>query len=207
MKGIIGKKIGMTQIFDLKGNLVPITVIRAGPCYVVQVKNAKRDGYDAVQLGFEKIPERKVNKPLKGIFRAARLEPLRVLQEFLIEDGDKYDVGGELKVDIFKAGDKVKVTGTSKGKGFAGVVKRYGFKGGPKTHGQSDRWRAPGSIGGSSFPARVFKGTRMPGRMGNQKVTVKNVEVIGVDEGTHLLYVSGAVPGARNSYVSIRKQS
>ncbi len=205
MNGIIGKKIGMTQIFDLKGNLVPITVVRAGPCYVVQVKNAKRDGYDAVQLGFEKIPERKVNKPLNGIFRAARLDPLRVLQEFPIEDGDKYDVGGELKVDIFKAGDKVKVTGTSKGKGFAGVVKRHGFKGGPKTHGQSDRWRAPGSVGGSSFPARVFKGTRMPGRMGNQKVTVKNVEVIGVDEGTNLLFLSGAVPGARNSYVSIRK--
>ncbi len=205
MNGIIGKKIGMTQIFDLKGNLVPITVIRAGPCYVVQVKNAKRDGYDAVQLGFEKIPERKVNKPLNGIFRAARLDPLRVLQEFPIEDGDKYDVGGELKVDIFKAGDKVKVTGTSKGKGFAGVVKRHGFKGGPKTHGQSDRWRAPGSVGGSSFPARVFKGTRMPGRMGNQKVTVKNLEVIGVDEGTNLLFLSGAVPGARNSYVSIRK--
>lgn len=205
MQGIIGKKIGMTRIFSEEGLAIPVTVIQAGPCVVVQVKTQEKEGYDAVQIGFGEKRKKLLSLPLLGHFEKAKVEPKRVLREVRTEQVDKYKVGQEFKVDIFSAGEKVKVTGTSKGLGFQGGVRRHGFHGGPKTHGQSDRLRSPGSIGSSSYPSRVFKGQKMPGRMGGEKVTTKNLEVVQVDVERNLLLIKGAVPGKINSYLTVRK--
>ncbi len=207
MIGIIGRKLGMTRIFGERGRAIPVTVIEAGPCYVTQVKTEESDGYNAVQLGFDETKEKRVTKPILGHLKKAGVKPLRVLREFRnFQLEDELQLGQEIRVDIFKEGDKVSVTGYTKGRGFAGVVKRHGFGGGPKTHGQSDRWRAPGSIGQSSFPSRVLKGLRMAGRMGNTRVTVRNLEVVKVDPENNLLVVKGAVPGSIKGIVTIRKQ-
>ena len=205
MEGIIGKKIGMTRIFNQEGHSIPVTVIEAGPCPVVQVKSKEKDGYTAGQLGFGKRRKNLFNLPLSGHFAKAKVEPKRLLKEIRIKEGEKLVVGEEVKVDIFSVGDKVCVTGVSKGLGFQGGVRRHKFHGGPKTHGQSDRLRAPGSIGGSSYPSRVFKGQRMAGRMGGDKVTVKNLVVAGLDVEKNFLLVKGALPGKRNSYLIIKK--
>jgi large subunit ribosomal protein L3 len=208
VSGFLGKKIGMTSIFDDNGQMIPCTIIEAGPCYVTQVKTKDRDGYDAVQLGFDEIKERLVNKPMKGHFKKVGVKPLRLLLEFRNFNGAQYELGQELRVDAFQQGDVVDVTGRSKGRGFQGVVKRHHFGGvGMTTHGQSDRVRAPGSIGASSYPSRVMKGRRMAGRMGGDRVTVKNLMVLKVIAESNILIVKGSVPGAINSYVEIVKQS
>jgi len=203
MKGIIGRKIGMTRIFDSTGLAIPVTVIEAGPCPVVQIKTKERDGYSAIQLGFQET--RKATKPLLGHFEKNKISPQSILSEFPIEDQENYNLGQTIKVDIFSEVDRVDITGISKGRGFAGVVKRHGFAGGPKTHGQTDRHRAPGAIGSSTYPGRVWKGMRMAGHMGNERVTVQNLKVIKVDKERNLLLVKGAVPGANKGYLIIRK--
>ena len=205
MKGLIGKKIGMTQIFDEDGLAVPVTLIEAGPCYVTQVRTTQNDGYNAVQLGFEEAKPKRLTGGQLGHLKNNELPPLRYLREFRVKDpevkaGDKLVVG-----DIFDVGERVDSIGTSKGKGFQGVVKRYGFRGGPKTHGQSDRLRAPGSIGATTTPGRVFKGKRMPGRMGFERVTVQNLRVEYVDTDRNLLGVRGAIPGAKGGIVMIKE--
>ncbi len=204
MAGILGFKIGMTQIFDENGLVVPVTVVKAGPCYVTQIKTKETDGYDAVQLAFGDVKEKRVTKPLLGHFKKAGVSPKRHLVEFDFGSDHGLKVGDEIKVDILQPGSAVKVSGVTKGKGFQGVVKRHGFGGGPKTHGQSDRLRAPGSIGQSSYPSRVFKGMKMAGRMGGKRHTLVNVKVVKVDAENNLLFLKGAVPGARNSLVEIR---
>ncbi|MBI5463893.1 MAG: 50S ribosomal protein L3 [Ignavibacteriales bacterium] len=205
MSGILGKKLGMTSLFDDGGEAIPCTIIEAGPCYVTQVKTKEKDGYDAVQLGFDEKRERLVNKPLKGHLGKSGVKLLRLMREFSF-NGKKMDVGAEVKVDIFQLGDIVDVTGKSKGRGFQGVVKRHHFGGvGMTTHGASDRVRAPGSIGGSSYPSRVFKGMRMAGRMGFEQRTVKNLKVVKVVPESNILIVKGSVPGAINSYLEITK--
>ncbi len=204
---MLGKKLGMTSIFDENGQMIPCTIIEAGPCYVTQIKTKEKDGYDAVQLGFDEVNERLANKPMKGHLRKSGVKPLRLLSEFRSFNGTKLELGSEVKVDLFHQGDTVDVTGRSKGRGFQGVVKRHHFGGvGMTTHGQSDRVRAPGSIGGSSYPSRVFKGMRMAGRMGGERVTVKNLTVVKVISDSNILIVKGSVPGAINSYVEIIKQ-
>lgn len=205
MKGLIGKKLGMTQIFDEQGEVIPVTVIEAGPCYVAQKKNLDRDGYTAVQLGFDEIHPGRVNKPKLGHLAKNSLPPLRYLHEFRVSDHSDVSEGQKLDVSVFQAGDRVDVVGASKGRGFAGVVKRHGFRGGPKTHGQSDRLRAPGAISSGTTPGRVFKGLRMAGRMGNTRVTVQNLEVVLVDAERNLLGLKGAVPGARGGLLIIRE--
>lgn len=202
MKGILGKKVGMTQVFDDSGEVIPVTVIEAGPCYVTQVKTAATDGYNAVQIGFERIEERKLKKPQRG--HLGKLAPLRYFREIRTDDVSEYEVGQQVDVGMFAAGQRVDVTGISKGRGFAGVVKRHGFRGGPKTHGQSDRHRAPGSIGAGSTPGRVLKGMRMAGRMGNERVTVQSLKVVRVDPDRNLLLVKGSVPGRRGGLVLVR---
>jgi large subunit ribosomal protein L3 len=209
MKGLIGKKIGMTQIFDDRGDAVPVTLIEAGPCYVTQVRRVPRDGYHAIQLGFGEVNPRKLAGGEIGHLKRYDLPSLRFLREFRVkEDGDLKE-GDQLTVEVFNVGDRVDVVGESKGKGFAGAVKRYGFAGGPKTHGQSDRWRAPGSRGATSTPGRVFKGSRGPGHMGAARVTAQNLRVELVDHERNLIGVRGSVPGSRGSVVKIeaaRKQ-
>lgn len=231
VKGIIGKKIGMTQVFEQDGSAVPVTVIQAGPCWVTQVKVEDTDGYNAVQIGFEEVGagidnenarerkiERRLKKPQRG--HLGLLEPddkhperktletplpaLRHLREFRVDDTDNVEAGQKITVEVFKKGDRVDIVGTSKGKGFAGTVKRHGFGRGPKTHGQSDRERAPGSIGATSTPGRVLKGTRMAGRMGGNRVTSQNLEVVVVDPERNLLAVKGSVPGAKGGLVMVR---
>jgi len=205
MKGILGKKLGMTQIFDDNGEVVPVTIIEAGPCYVTQKKTEEKDGYNAVQLGFGEVRENSLKKPIAGHLQKTNAPAIKYMREFRVSEPADYEEGQTIDVSIFTVGDKVDVTGTSKGKGFAGVVKRHGFKGGPKTHGQSDRWRAPGSVGAGSTPGRVLKGTRMAGRMGNERVTVLNLKVALVDPEKNLLGIKGAVPGAKNGLVIIRE--
>jgi large subunit ribosomal protein L3 len=205
MKGILGKKLGMTQIFDEDGTAIPVTVIEAGPCYVTQKKIEETDGYNAIALGFGELPEKRLNQPEIGHLKKANCPPLQYLREFRVTDPDEYEPGQKVDVSVFEVGDFVDVIGTSKGKGFAGVVKRHGFRGGPKTHGQSDRWRAPGSVGAGSTPGRVFKGVRMAGRMGNQQVTTLNLKVALVDADKNLLAVKGAVPGGKNGLLIIRE--
>lgn len=204
MKGILGRKVGMTQIFDEEGRVVPVTLIEAGPCYVVQKKTLENDGYISVQLGFEALKESKVKKPQAGHFQRAGIAPLKFLREFRIDNHDDLEEGQVIDVSVFEAGDVVDVTGTSKGKGFAGVVKRHHFAGGPKTHGQSDRHRAPGSVGAGTTPGRVFKGMRMAGRMGGERVTVSNLTVVIVDPEKNLLAIKGSIPGAKNSLVMVK---
>ncbi|PZN09397.1 MULTISPECIES: 50S ribosomal protein L3 [Thermaerobacter] len=203
--GLLGRKLGMTQIFDDEGRAVPVTVIQAGPCVVVQTRTKERDGYRAVQLGFGEIKPRKVNKPMAGHFRKAGVEPVRVLREFRVDDDEPLpEVGQQVTVDLFKAGEYVDVTGTSKGKGFLGPIARHGFGRGPMSHG-SKYHRGPGSLGPSTDPARVFKGRKMAGRAGHQRVTVRGLQVVRVDPERNLLLVKGAVPGPRGGLVAIRK--
>ncbi len=212
MKGIIGKKIGMTQVFDEQGNVIPVTVIEAGPCYVTQIRTVERDGYSAVQLGFGEIKPTRLTKPQLGHLQKNNLSALRVLREFRFKNGSLPDVveGAEIKCDVFQKGDYVDVIGTSKGRGFAGTIKRHHFNRQPKTHGQSDRERAPGSVGMREFPGRTLKGQRMAGRMGNERVTIQNLEVVIVDAEKNLLAVKGSVPGAKGGIVvvkpAVRKQ-
>ncbi len=206
MTGLLGKKIGMTSVFDETGQVIPCTVIEAGPCFVTQIKTMDRDGYQAVQLGFAEVKDRRTSKPLQGHFAKANVKPKRLVREFDLANGAELQPGQEIRVDsVFTKGDVVSVIGTSKGRGFQGVVKRHHFGGGFRTHGQSDRERAPGSIGSSSYPSRVFKGMRMAGRMGGTQVTVRNLKVVGVVPDSNLLLVKGSVPGAINSFLEIRK--
>lgn len=208
MTGILGKKIGMTSIFDEHGEAIPCTIIEAGPCYVTQIKTKDNDGYDAVQLGFEDKKPKRVTKPLLGHFEKAGIPPKRVLREFKGFDISNFKLGDVIKVDqIFARGDLVSVSGNSKGRGFQGVVKRHHFGGGSVTHGQSDRVRAPGSIGGSSYPSRVFKGQRMAGHMGNKRTTIKNLKVVQVIPESNLLLVKGSVPGHINCLLEIHKET
>ncbi len=205
MIGILGKKIGMTTYYQENGNAVPVTVIEAGPCYVTQIKTTEIDGYESVQLGFGERREKTVNKPMQGKFKKVNSPALRFTKE--IRDFGLTDIkaGEQVKVNIFNEGDTVKVTGTSKGKGFQGVMKRHGFSGGQRTHGQSDRQRAPGSIGASSYPSRVFKGQRMAGRTGGDRITVRNLKVIKIFADSNLILVKGAVPGTKSGFVEIYK--
>ena len=207
MAGILGHKIGMTQIFDDAGIAVPVTVVQAGPCHVTQVKTEKTDGYDAVQIAYGDVKEKRVKSPLKGHFSKAGVDPKRYLREFDFADMEEVKVGDEIKADIFAEGSTVRVSGISKGKGFQGTIKRHNFSRGPKTHGQSDRHRAPGSIGATTSPGRVFKGTRMAGHMGDERVTVQRLEVFESDPTRNLLLVKGAVPGARNGLLMISKSA
>ena len=205
MSGIIGKKIGMTSIYDANGKNIPCTVIEAGPCVITQVKNPETDGYNALQLGFEDQKESRVNKPSMGHFKKAGAAPKKKLVEFRNFEGE-YNLGDAITVDIFVEGEFVDVAGTSKGKGFQGEVKRHNFRGvGDATHGQHNRMRAPGSIGAASYPARVFKGMRMAGQMGNKRVKVTNLQVMKVFPEKNLLVVKGAIPGPKNSYVIVEK--
>jgi large subunit ribosomal protein L3 len=199
--GIIGKKLGMSQVFREDGKVEAVTAVEAGPCCVIQVKTEDREGYKAVQLGFGEA--KRVNSPQRGHLK--ELGKYRYLREFRVDDEETIQVGDKVDVSLFQAGDLVDVTGISKSKGFAGVVKRHHFRGGPKTHGQSDRHRAPGSIGATTTPGRVLKGTRMAGRMGADQVTVHNLEIIRSDPDSNLLLVKGAVPGSKNGLLLIRK--
>ncbi len=202
MQGLIGKKIGMTQVFTEDGTVIPVSVIKAGPCPIVQVKTQKKDGYNAVQLAFEEIPPTRANLPTIGHFRRAGLPPYRYLQEFRVDNPEEYRQGEFVDVSIFKDVKKVNVTGRTKGRGYTGVVKRHGFSGGSKTHGSKSH-NVPGSIGMAAYPSRVLKGQKLPGRMGFEKFTVKNLEVVEVDTENNLLLVKGAVPGARNGILRI----
>lgn len=193
MKGIIGRKVGMTQVFDETGAVIPVTVIEAGPCYVTQVKTTDADGYDAVQLGFESVEQRKLNLPERGHLRRVDRN-LRVLREFRTSNPAEYSVGDVIQADVFGEGQRVDVVGTSKGRGFAGVIKRHGFHSQPKTHGMTDRERAPGAIGACTWPGRVWKGKKMPGHMGNVRRTVQNLLVVEADPERNLLLVRGGVP-------------
>ncbi len=203
IQGLIGKKVGMTQIFRPDGTVVPVTVVKAGPCLVVQKKRADKDGYEAVQIGLvEARAPRRLSKALRGHFEKAGVTPMREVAEFRLEPGDELKPGDKVLADTFKENDRVDVQGCSKGKGFAGVVRRHHFKGGRATHGSMFH-RAPGSIGPSAFPSRVYPGTRSSGRMGGRNATSKNVLVARVDAENHLIYLEGPVPGARNAYVRI----
>jgi large subunit ribosomal protein L3 len=203
MKGLIGKKVGMTQLFDDAGRAVPVTVIKAGPCYVTQVRTVDQDGYSAVQLGFEETKTQRLSGGELGHLKKNELPPLRILREF--RTNEKLEEGQTLTVDVFEEGERVDIVGKSKGRGFAGVVKRWGFSGGPKTHGQSDRHRAPGSIGAGSTPGRVFKGKKMPGRMGNDTVTSQNLLISRIDPENNIIAVRGSVPGPKNGLVIIKE--
>ncbi len=200
IEGILGRKLGMLQVFDRDGTVVPVTVIEAGPCTVLQVKTQESDGYQAVQLGFG--VRKRVNQPLKGHFKG--LGAFRYLREFAVDDISQWQVGQKVGAEQFEPGDLVHVSGVSKGRGFAGVVKRHGFHGGPKTHGQSDRHRAPGSIGASASPGRVLKGMRMAGHMGNRQVTVRNLEVVESNAARGVIMVKGSVPGPNNTLLRVR---
>lgn len=204
--GLIGKKVGMTQVFKQDGKIIPVFVLTVGPCYVTAVRKQNEDGYSAVQLGFEEVNERKLSKPEIGVLQKGKLPPLKILREMRLnsdEDIEKFSIGQKLTVEIFKEGEYVDVTGNSIGKGFQGVVKRHKFHGGPATHGSMSH-RAPGSIGGTE-PPRVFKGKRMAGHMGNKRVTIQNLLIVKVIPEENLLLLKGSVPGSSNSYVLIKK--
>jgi len=206
MSGIIGKKIGMSSIYGTDGEQIPVTVIEAGPCKVVSVRTKEKDGYEAIQLGFGVKKEKNVSKPVLGQYKKNKLTPSAVVKEFKFPSVAEYKIGDEVKLDIFSEGEKIKVKGKSKGKGFQGVMKRHGFGGvGGTTHGQSDRLRAPGSIGASSYPSRVFKGQRMAGRKGYESITVSNLRIVKILSEQNLILVKGAVPGSINSYVELIK--
>ena len=209
MSGLLGKKIGMTSLFDASGKQIPCTVIEAGPCVVTQVKSIEKDGYDAIQLAFGEKKESHTTKPMKGHFAKANTTPKRYLAEFTrFEEGHKKKFGEVLDVTVFTEGEYVDVVGTSKGKGFQGVVKRHGFSGvGDKTHGQHDRLRAPGSVGASSYPSRLFKGLRMAGQTGNKRVKVQNLQIVKIFHEKNLLIVKGSVPGAKGSILKLERWS
>lgn len=205
VEGLIGRKIGMTQAFDETGNVIPVTVIKAGPCTVIQKKTKEKDGYSAIQLSFvEEIGNKRPSKPLIGHYSKSGIPPAKFLREFRFREQEEIKEGDQFFVDIFQVGDQVCVIGTSKGKGFAGVMKRWGFHGGKDSHGSMFH-RAPGSIGASAFPSRVVKGKKLPGQMGNQRITVKNLTVIEADRDNNLLVVKGAVPGSNGSYLLIKR--
>ena len=202
-KGLIGKKLGMTQIFDEQGKVIPVTVIEAGPCVVAQVKTVESDGYNAIQLGFGDVKESKVNKPEKGHFTKSKLPLKKHLREFRLDSVEEVKVGDELKADVFVAGDKIDIQGTSKGKGFQGVIKRHGQSRGPMGHG-SMYHRRPGSMGPTSTPGRVFKGKKLPGHMGSQTITIQNLEVVRVDLDKNVILVKGSVPGAKGAILKLK---
>ena len=202
-KGIIGRKVGMTQIFDEKGNVIPVTVIEAGPCVVAQVKTTQTDGYNAIQLGFGEIKDKHINKPEAGHFAKAKLANKKHLREFRLEDISSYKVGDEVKADVFVAGEKIDVQGISKGKGFQGVIKRHGQHRGPMGHG-SMYHRRPGSMGPTSTPGRVFKGKKLPGHMGRVTVTIQNLDVVKVDLDKNAILVKGSVPGAKGAILKLK---
>jgi large subunit ribosomal protein L3 len=204
LKGLIGKKIGMTQIFDGDGRAVPVTLIEAGPCFVSQIKTIAEDGYNAVQLAFDEVKPKKLSKAELGHLKTNNLPPVRTLREFRTNKLDGINAGDEVNASVFEVGELVDVIGTSKGKGFAGAMKRWGFSGGPITHGQSDRQRSPGSSGSGTTPGRVFKGKRRPGRMGNVRVTSSHIRVALVDPERNLIAVQGSVPGAKGGTVMIK---
>lgn len=218
MKGILGIKVGMTQVFDDDGVVTPVTIVQAGPCYVTQVKSEASDGYNAIQVGFGETKNGRLSKGQQGHLgllakdkkrsknrKADKgIPPVRTLKEFRVDDPADYQVGQTITVEQFAAGDYVDVTGKTKGRGFAGVVKRWGFAGGEKTHGQSDRWRAPGSIGATSGTAHVFKGKKMAGRMGNDRLTVQNLQIVRIDAEQNLLAIKGAVPGVKGGLVTVQ---
>ena len=203
-KAIIGKKIGMTQIFDEKGLVIPVTVIEAGPCIVAQVKTIETDGYNAIQLGYGDVKENRINRPEKGHFTKAKLALKKHLREFRVSEVADVTVGNEIKADVFEAGDKIDVQGTTKGKGFQGVIKRHGQSRGPMGHG-SMYHRRPGSMGSTSTPGRVFKGKKLPGHMGVQTVTIQNLDIVKVDLDKNVILVKGSVPGAKGAILKIRK--
>lgn len=203
MNILIGKKLGMTQIFEESGTVTPVSVIQAGPCPIVQVKTVEKDGYGAIQIGFGDMKEKRVSGGRMGHFKKAGVAPCRVLQEVRVDDPGEYKVGDALDVSVFEGVQRVHVAGDTKGRGFAGTIKRHNFTRGPETHG-SKNVRAPGSVGMCATPARIFKGKKLPGRMGGQRTTVKNLKIIQVDAENNLLYVRGAVPGANNSFVFVR---
>tara|TARA_B100001971_G_scaffold206669_1_gene225789 strand:- start:492 stop:1109 length:618 start_codon:yes stop_codon:yes gene_type:complete len=205
MRGLIGKKIGMTQVYNEEGTMIPVTIVEAGPCTVIQVKSINNDGYEAVQVGFGERKAKHVNKPLNGQFKKSGVQPKKILMEFNIVPGFNYEQGQEFNVSLFKEGDRIHVSGISKGAGFAGVIKRHNFHRQPETHGQTEYLRHPGSIGQASSPSRVFKGMRMAGHKGNKRVTVKNLEIVKVDIENNMLVIKGAVPGANNNIVAITK--
>ena len=202
-KTIIGKKIGMTQIFDEEGKVIPVTVIEAGPCVVAQVKSVETDGYNAIQLGFGEVKESKVNRPEKGHFAKANIAAKKHLREFRVDEVENYKVGDEIKADTFEKGDKIDVQGTSKGKGFQGVIKRHGQSRGPMGHG-SMYHRRPGSMGPTSTPGRVFKGKKLPGHMGVQTITIQNLDVVAVDMDKNVILVKGSVPGVKGAILKIK---
>ena len=202
-KGIIGKKIGMTQIFDEKGNVIPVTVIEAGPCVVAQVKTVETDGYDALQLGYGEVKEKHINRPERGHFAKSKIENKKHLREFRLESIDGVKVGDEIKADVFQVGEKVDIQGTSKGKGFQGVIKRHGQHRGPMGHG-SMYHRRPGSMGATSTPGRVFKGKKLPGHMGRKTITIQNLDVISVDMDKNVILVKGSVPGCKGAILKIK---
>jgi large subunit ribosomal protein L3 len=201
---MLGRKLGMMQVFNDKGEVIPVTVIAAGPCIVTQVRTVERDGYAAVQIGYEQVEPRKLTKPQQGHLKAANAM-LRYLREFPADNPQEHQPGEVINVELFQPGQKIDVSGNSKGRGFTGVVKRWGFHGGPKTHGQSDRHRAPGSIGAGTTPGRVWKGQKMAGRTGNKRITVQNLEVVEVLPEKNLILVKGSVPGARTGLIEIRR--
>jgi len=204
MKQILGKKIGMTQVFSENGSVVPVTVVEAGPLTVIQKKTMEKDGYNAIQVGFENLKENKANKPVKGHFDKGELEYKRNLREFKVDNIEDFEIGQEIKADVFEEGDKVDVIGRSKGKGTQGVIKRHGFSKGRETHG-SKFHRSPGGMSASAYPGRVFKGKRMAGRMGNERVTVQNLEIVRVDADKNLLLIKGAIPGSKKGLVTIKE--
>ncbi|HPQ41943.1 MAG TPA: 50S ribosomal protein L3 [bacterium] len=203
--GIIGKKIGMTQVFDARGHLIPVTVIQAGPCPIIQKKTVENDGYAAIQVGFgEAGKKQQKNKPMQGHFKASGINQARILREFKVEDIDSFELGQELKVDMFKPAESVSISGLSKGRGFTGVMKRHGFSGKNASHGVHEGYRHGGSIG-CRVPKRTIKGMRMAGRMGNERFTIRNIQIVMVDRHNHLLMVKGAVPGWKGGFVIVRK--
>ncbi len=202
LKGLIGKKVGMTQIFDDAGAAIPVTLVEAGPCYVTQIRLPENDGYSAVQLGFGETKPKRLTGGQLGHLKRNNLAPLRFLREFRVKDPEVQE-GQKLTVELFAVGDRVDVIGTSKGRGFQGGIKRHGFSGGPKTHGQSDRWRAPGSRSSTTTPGRVYKGSRGPGHMGDERVTTQNLKIVLVDPERNLLGICGAIPGPKGGMVII----
>lgn len=203
---IFGKKLGMTRYFLNEGECIPVTLVKVEPCVVIQKKTVEKDGYDAIQVGFEKKKENRLNKPLRGHFKAAGEKYFSYLREIKVSDADEFELGQEIKASIFQIGDSVNVSGKSKGRGFTGVMKRWGFAGGRKTHGSRSH-RVPGSIGASATPARVFRGKKMPGRMGDQRTTLKNLKVLDVRPEMNIIALKGTLPGGRNSIIEISKIS
>lgn len=204
MEALLGKKLGMTQVFEESGRVIPVSVIQAGPCPVVQVKTPDKDGYAAVQIGFDPVKKHRTNKPSMGRFKIAKIDPQRILREIRVDASDQYTVGQALDVTMFEGTSRVHVSGVVKGRGFAGVTKKHGFKGGDASHGCKSK-RIPGSVGNCATPARIMKGKKMPGRLGGNNMTVRNLQVVQIDVENNLIFVRGAVPGANNGFVFIRK--